>query len=85
MGMVALSLLVVVINLILNWIIYELANFRRYKTKTEKSRFLILNIFILYFINTGLLLLVIRLEISGHSIGRLVNSLINLPADQFSI
>lgn len=85
MGMVALSLLVVVINLILNWIIYELANFRRYKTKTEKSRFLILNIFILYFINTGLLLMVIRLEISGYSIGRLVNSLINLPADQFSI
>lgn len=84
-GMILLSVLVVIINLLLNWILYELANFRRYKTKTQKSRFLILNIFVLYFINTGLLLMFIRLEINGYSLGRLINSLINLPADQFSI
>ncbi len=53
-------MLVVTINAILNWIICQLANYRRYKTKTDKSKFLILNIFVLYFINSGLLMLLIR-------------------------
>ena len=83
--MIALSILIVAINLILNWIIYELANFRRYKTKTEKSRFLIINTFILYFINTGILLMLIRLEIGDFSLGKLINNIIMLPPDQFSI
>ena len=32
-GMIWLSLIVIIINVLLNWIIYELANYRRYKSK----------------------------------------------------
>lgn len=77
--MITVSLLVVAINFILNTIISQLAKFRRYKTKTEKSQFLILNTFLLSFINSGLLMLLIRVEIGGYSVGRLVSKIVNLP------
>ena len=83
--MIGLSLLVVTINIILNWIICELAHFRRYKTKTQKSRFLILNTFALYFVNSGLLMLLIRVSFGGYSLGRIITSVISLPQNYFSL
>lgn len=82
--MVTLPLIILVINLILNWILYQLANYRRYKTKTSKSRFLIINIFVLYFINTGILLMLVRLEIGDYSLGKLICSIIRLSPGEYS-
>ena len=80
-GMIWLSLIVITLNVLLNFIIYELAQYRRYKTKTEKGRFLIINMFILYFINSGLLMLLVRLEIDSFSLGKVLSAIIPLPLE----
>jgi hypothetical protein len=85
MTMIGLSLLVMIINMILNLIIAVLAHFRRYKTTTEKNRFFILNCFALNFINSALLILLIRVEIGGFSLSNLISKIISLPESQFSL
>jgi hypothetical protein len=83
--MLSLSLLVMAINMLLNWTIAALARLRRYKTTTAKSRFLILNTFVLNFVNSALLILLIRVEIAGLSLKALIGKVVSLPEDKFSI
>lgn len=63
--MILMSLIVLCINLLLNYIIHALAEYRRHRTATERKRFLILNIFLVYFVNMVLLLLLIRANFSN--------------------
>jgi hypothetical protein len=83
--MVVLSLLVVGINVFLSWIIDELAQYRRYKTTTERSRFIILNTFVLYFVNSGLLMLLVRVQLGGFSFGALLSKVVPLSLDSYNI
>jgi hypothetical protein len=59
--MVGMSVMIMMVNMMLNWIINSLADMRRYKSKTEKNRFVIINTFILNFVNSALLILLIRI------------------------
>lgn len=59
-----ISGIIVVINLLLNFIISSLVDFRRHRTSTERSRFLIINIFLVYFTNMVLILMLIRADFS---------------------
>jgi len=58
--MLLLSTMIAIINFLFNKIIYALADYRRHRTITERNNFLIGNIFFVYFVNTVLLILLIR-------------------------
>jgi Trk-type K+ transport system membrane component len=62
--MIILSCIVFSINFILNKIIHALAEKRRYRSFTDKQRFLIISLFVVVLINSGLLVLLIRAEFS---------------------
>lgn len=83
--MLMLSLVIVIINFILNRIIYALVDLRRYKTKTLRGRFLIINIFIVYFINTALLILLVRAEFDGYSLKRIIEAIVPENIVRFNI
>ena len=70
--MLTLSTLIVGINYVASRIIIALGDLRRYKTKTERSRFLIVNIFAVYFVSTALLVLLIKADFDGYSLQKLM-------------
>jgi hypothetical protein len=73
------SCVIVLINYLLGLIVVSLAGLNRYSTRSQSDRTLMLNIFVVIFLNTALLPLLVQWEVGDFSIHNLVVDLFNLP------
>lgn len=72
------SCVVVMINFLLNKIISSLTVLNKYSTKSQADRTLMLNLFVIFFLNTALIPILMQWESGDISVKNLMIDLFNL-------
>lgn len=74
-----------VINYLLNLIVVSMASFNRYSTRSQASRTLMLNMFVVLFLNIALLPLLVQWETASFSVRDMVVELFSLEESKVHI